>query len=50
VASYFYLVPPMAAAEAWVLFGESLSILSMGAIAVTVAGVYLVVKTPNRQL
>jgi drug/metabolite transporter (DMT)-like permease len=50
VASYFYLVPPMAAAEAWVLFGESLSILSIAAIAVTVAGVYLVVKTPNRQL
>jgi drug/metabolite transporter (DMT)-like permease len=48
VASYFYLVPPMAAAEAWVLFGESLSILSMAAIAVTVVGVYLVVKTPNQ--
>jgi drug/metabolite transporter (DMT)-like permease len=47
VASYFYLVPPMAAAEAWVLFGESLSILSMAAIAVTVVGVYLVVKTPS---
>ena len=50
VASYFYLVPPMAAAEAWVLFGESLSMLSMAAIAVTVAGVYLVVKKNGQQL
>jgi drug/metabolite transporter (DMT)-like permease len=49
VATYFYLVPPMTAIEAWILFGESLSILSMAAIAVTVAGVYLVLKTPNQK-
>jgi drug/metabolite transporter (DMT)-like permease len=48
VASYFYLVPPMAAIQAWILFGESLGILSIAAIAMTVAGVYLVVKTPNQ--
>jgi drug/metabolite transporter (DMT)-like permease len=50
VASYFYLVPPMAATQAWVLFGESLSFVSMGAIVVTVVGVYLVIKTPNQHL
>jgi drug/metabolite transporter (DMT)-like permease len=50
VATYFYLVPPMAAFEAWILFGESLSILSMAAVAVTVAGVYLVLKKPNQKL
>ncbi len=50
VATYFYLVPPMTAIEAWILFGESLSILSMAAVAVTVAGVYMVLKTPNQKL
>lgn len=44
VASYFYLVPPLASIEAWILFGESLSLLSMAAISVTIVGVYLVVK------
>ncbi len=44
VASYFYLVPPVAAIQAWIFFGESLSLLSIAAITVTVAGVYLVVK------
>lgn len=44
VASYFYLVPPLAGIEAWLLFGESLSLRSMIAIVVTVLGVYLVIK------
>ncbi len=44
VASYFYLVPPVASIEAWLLFGEKLSILSVMAIGITVTGVYLVVK------
>jgi drug/metabolite transporter (DMT)-like permease len=44
VASYFYLVPPVVSIEAWILFGESLSLLSVAAIAVTVLGVYLVIK------
>lgn len=44
VASYFYLVPPVASIEAWMLFGESLSMLSIAAISVTVIGVYLVIK------
>jgi len=46
VASYFYLVPPAAAIEAWILFDESLSLLGVGAIAVTVFGVYLVIRKP----
>lgn len=47
VASYFYLVPPVAAIEAWILFGEDLSLLSIAAIIVTVIGVYLVIKKGN---
>lgn len=44
VASYFYLVPAATSIEAWFLFNESLPLIAMAAIAVTVAGVYLVVK------
>lgn len=44
VASYFYLVPPAAAIEAWILFDEELSALQLGAIGVTVLGVYLVLR------
>lgn len=44
VASYFYLVPPVASIEAWLLFNETLSLVSIAAITVTVAGVYLVIK------
>jgi drug/metabolite transporter (DMT)-like permease len=44
VASYFYLVPPVTALEAWVLFGESLSLIQSCAILITVLGVYLVLR------
>ncbi len=44
VASYFYLVPPATTLEAWLLFGESLSLVQCGAIVLTVLGVYLVLK------
>ena len=44
VASYFYLVPPLASIEAWILFDESLTLVAITAIATTVLGVYLVVK------
>lgn len=47
VASYFYLVPPVTAIEAWILFGETLSLPSVVAILVTVIGVYLVIKKGN---
>lgn len=44
VASYFYLVPPVTVVEAWVLFGEQLSLIQGVAIVVTVLGVYLVLR------
>jgi len=44
VASYFYLVPPLTAVEAWLLFDEKLSLLGMGAIGITVLGIYLVLR------
>jgi len=44
VASYFYLVPPVTAIEAWLLFGEELTLIQGGAIGITVLGVYLIVK------
>lgn len=47
VASYFYLVPPVASIEAWILFDEALSIVSITAICVTVFGVYLVIRKKN---
>lgn len=45
VASYFYLVPPVTALEAWWLFDEQLGALALGGVAVTVCGVYLVLRT-----
>jgi len=44
VASYFYLVPPVTTVEAWVLFDESLSFVQVGAVAITVLGVYIVLR------
>lgn len=47
VASYFYLVPAATSIEAWLLFDESLPLIAIAAIGLTVAGVYLVVKKPE---
>lgn len=47
VASYFYLVPPVTAIEAWLLFGENLSLIQTAAIGITVLGVYLVLRRNN---
>lgn len=44
VASYFYLVPPVTAVEAWLLFGEGLTLLQVSAFGITVLGVYLVLR------
>lgn len=44
VASYFYLVPPLTAIEAWLLFDEQLSITAMIGVVVAVLGVYLTVR------
>ncbi len=47
VASYFYLVPPVTAIEAWLLFDEALGALALIGITITVLGVYLVLKVPK---
>ena len=44
IASYFYLVPPLTALEAWVLFGEALSVTAWFGILVTMTGVYLTLR------
>lgn len=44
VASYFYLVPPLTAIEAWLLFDETLNLMGMVAIGITVLGIYLVLR------
>ncbi|SKA28946.1 Permease of the drug/metabolite transporter (DMT) superfamily [Oceanospirillum multiglobuliferum] len=41
-ASYFYLVPPLTALEAWLLFDEQLSWVSLCGMVLTVTGVYWV--------
>lgn len=46
VASLFYLVPPVTAVEAWLLFGERLGWLAIAGIGVAVIGVALAVR-PN---
>jgi drug/metabolite transporter (DMT)-like permease len=49
VSSLYYLVPPATAVEAYLLFGERLAPLSLLGIAVTTAGVALVVAPPRRR-
>ena len=44
VASLFYLVPPVTALQAWWLFDEALPPLSLGGMALAIAGVVLVVR------
>jgi len=44
VASYFYLVPPTTAIEAWLLFDEQFTLEAALGVAITVLGVYLVLK------
>ena len=44
VASYFYLVPPVVAVQGWLFFDEQLNLMALAGIALTVAGVYLVIK------
>lgn len=47
VASLFYLVPPLVAIEAWLLFGESLAPIAIFGMAVTASGVALVTKSTS---
>lgn len=44
VAAYFYLVPGVTAIEAWVLFGETLSLWAIVGVIISVFGVYLAIK------
>ena len=47
IASLFYLVPPMVAIEAWILFGETMSLFSIAGVGLCVTGVLLVLKSPS---
>ncbi|OED39869.1 hypothetical protein AB833_13360 [Chromatiales bacterium (ex Bugula neritina AB1)] len=47
VASLFYLVPPFAAVEAWLLFGETLTPVAIAGIALCGAGVALVQRAKD---
>ena len=48
VSSLYYLVPPATAVEAYLLFGETVGLLSLIGIGVTALGVALVVVPPRR--
>jgi drug/metabolite transporter (DMT)-like permease len=44
VTSLLYLVPPTTAVMAWILFSEPITLVTLAGIAVTAAGVSLVVR------
>ena len=46
VATLFYLVPPVVALEAWILFEEELSLILIVGILLCIAGVALVMRSP----
>lgn len=50
VASLFYLVPPLAALEAFILFDERFGLMGGVGFAVTAIGVYLVMRKPRTRL
>ena len=47
VTSLLYLVPPTTAVMAWILFSEPITLVTLAGIAVTAAGVSLVVRPPK---
>jgi drug/metabolite transporter (DMT)-like permease len=47
VTSLMYLVPPTTALMAWVLFGEPITVAIVAGMALTAAGVSLVVRSPR---
>lgn len=49
VASYFYLVPPTTAFEAWLLFDEKFSFIALIGVLITVIGVYWVTHQKAQQ-
>ncbi|MBB6543998.1 DMT family transporter [Thalassotalea piscium] len=48
VASYFYLVPPATAFQAWLLFDERLSLVSIIGMIICVASVYVITHKTNK--
>lgn len=46
-ATLIYLIPPLVALEAWILFGEDLAPIAILGMLITVFGVYLVNKKPT---
>jgi drug/metabolite transporter (DMT)-like permease len=50
VVSLFYLTPPLTALMAWAFFGERLAPLALLGMAICVAGVFLVMRSPARDL
>lgn len=50
VASVFYMVPPVTAIQAWLMFGESFDALGALGFLMAACAVYLVVKKPNFRL
>lgn len=44
VATYFYLVPVLTAAEAWLLFGEAITLPMLTGMAVTIVGLVFVIR------
>lgn len=46
-ATLIYLIPPLVAIEAWVMFGEDLAAIAILGMAITVFGVYLVNQKPK---
>jgi drug/metabolite transporter (DMT)-like permease len=49
VASLFYLVPPIVAVEAWLLFDETMGIVETIGMAICAVGVWLVIREPVRR-
>jgi drug/metabolite transporter (DMT)-like permease len=47
VTSLLYLVPPTTAVMAWILFGESITAMTLAGTALTAVGVGLVVRSPR---
>jgi drug/metabolite transporter (DMT)-like permease len=46
LSSYLYLVPPLTALEAYVMFHERLSVSMLVGMLIVAAGIVLVVRTP----
>jgi drug/metabolite transporter (DMT)-like permease len=49
VAALIYLIPPTAAIEAYLMFGETLTVLQIGFMVLTAFGVYLATRPAREQ-